>query len=172
MSPFLSSNMHAPRPAFTLIELLLYIALSATTIIAAFHFMLTLSATRTEEGGRIILQQQLRLAADSITLSVRHAQQIDVSSSVFGTASGILALAMSGSMHPTVFSLSGGSVYAREGAQVGRITSRDLHIEELRFTLLTASGTFGTVQYSLQGRRLDPLSPDVLVIRSAVSLRQ
>lgn len=159
-------------PAFTLIELILYVALSVVVITAMLHFMVTLNNTRGEEGSRIELQQQLRFAAERMTAAARHAQQIDAASSVFGSASGVLALTMSGSTNPTIFSLSGGSVYARESVNAGRLTTKDVIIEELRFQNLSASGTFGTVQFTLRGRIVDPRYTDTWELRSATSLRQ
>lgn len=164
--------MATARPAFTLVELVLYIGLSIVVVAAMLNVVITLGGTRGKEGARIELQQQLRLAGERITGTVRHAQQIEVASSVFGSASGVLALTLSGSVSPTVVSLSGGSVYIQDGAYAGRITTNDVRIAELRFTNLTASGTDGTVRFSLWGYINDPRYPDTLEFRSAVSLRQ
>lgn len=164
--------MKTLRPSFTLVELILYVGLSVVVVTSMLNFVVTLSKTRGKEGSRIELQQQLRIGAERMAATVRHAQHIDVTSSTFGTASGVLKLTMSGSMNPTTFSLSGGSIYAREGASAGRVTAPTIRMEELRFINLTASGTFGTVQFFLRGRIVDPRYADVLELRSAVSLRQ
>lgn len=164
--------MRTLRSAFTLIELLLYIGLSSIVIVAMLNFVVTLTQTRGEEKNRIILQQQLRLAAERITVTAHHADQMNIASSVFDTASGVLTLTMSGSTNPIVFSLSGGSIYGREGTASGRITTDDITIETLRFTNLTESGTYGTVQFAIQGHSNDPRWPDSMELRSAVSLRQ
>lgn len=168
----------AGRPGFTLIELIIYIALTAIVVVVLLRVMLTVMGTREKMETVSTVHQELRFSMDRITQSARNAVSVETGASVFGSSSGSLSLAMGdASVSPTVFSLSGGRIYMRAATGAALpLTSTNMIVDQLQFTNLTASGSSGTVKIQMHAvsaaRTVAKESADEMTLETSVSLRQ
>jgi Tfp pilus assembly protein PilW len=167
------------RSGFTLIELIIYIGITAFVVVSVSRVMLTVSGTREKTQVLSSVQQELRIAQDRIAYSIRNALSIDAVNSTFNSNSGALSLNMSGStMSPTKFSLSGHRIYMREGTSAsGALTSTGIIVNRFHVTDLSASNTYGTVKIVMRASDAvtgtgDLTYVDEMVLESSVSLRQ
>lgn len=167
------------RASFTLIEMILYIGMSAIIIVALLRVMITITTTREKAQTVSSVQQELRFVMDRITASARNAVDINIAGSTFGSDNGVLSLSMSGaSLNPTVFTLTANRITVKEGlAAAQSLTSSGVLIDRLRFANLSANGTNGTVKVTIHGTdavagSADPTYTDTFTLETSVSLRQ
>ncbi len=166
------------RSGFTLIELTIYIALTAIVVVALLKIMLTVIGSQEKTEMTSHVQQELRMTMDRMTYTARNAVSVNTGSSIFGASGGTLSLAMSGSsINPTVFFLSGSSIYSAEaGTNTGALTSSKILVDELQFTNLTATGASATVKIEVHGTDVvaggDKTYEDEMGISTSVTLRQ
>lgn len=159
------------RRGFTLVEFILYIALSSIVIMTLMQGMLLLLQTRSNISLRLPVQQELRFATHRITEAIRIALSINTGSSVFASDNGLLSLVMSGSLRsPTVFSLSNDAITITEGsAPPMPLTSSRVVVQQLRFEDLSAPQTPSTVKLRIQAQ--DIAAQKILNLETSVSLR-
>lgn len=167
------------RRGFTLIEMILYIGMSAIIIVALLRVMITISATSEKAQTVSGVQQELRFVMDRVTATARNAVDLNTAGSTFGSDNGILSLTMSGtSITPTIFSLSANRIFIKEGPSAAQpLTSSGVLIHRLHFTNLSAIGTNGTVKIIIHGTdavagSADPTYTDTFTLETSVSLRQ
>lgn len=166
------------RQGFTLIETILYIAISAVVVVSLLNIMVAVLQTRQKAGIGTEVQQNLRYAMDRITLAARSAVGLNTGTSVFGSANGTLSLAMSGStVNPTVFTLCGTQVCIKEGSSSSApITGTGVIVDQFQFTNLSAPTFPETVKIVLHGKQ--PAANTVqtaqsnLTLETSISLRQ
>lgn len=132
---------HTAR-GFTLIEILVYLAvfvLIATALVVTFlSFNTTFVRNQTERA----LTQEARLALDTISLSIRDAGMLNTAQSILNTSPGVLEL-KSGATTTRFYksSSSGALVYAINGSEVGPLTSDAVTVKRLTFHHFVGSTT-------------------------------
>ncbi|MBU1126577.1 type II secretion system GspH family protein, partial [Patescibacteria group bacterium] len=117
------------KKGFTLIELVLYIA-----IIAGFLTTTIFFAMRVVEGGQRArihaeVQQNLRVAMERIDREIRSAVDLNVAGSTFNAHPGVLSLEGESGEDPIVFDIQGGILRLSKGASGPyNLTSNDVEV--------------------------------------------
>lgn len=151
---------------FTLVEFIVYIAVSSVVIVTLVRSTLMLLDVQRRLSVLQPTQEETRFVLQRLTTSVRNALEINLADE------GALSLAMSGrTIDPTVYSLVGGEVFLAEGTGAAvPLTSSKVVFEQLRFENLSAPGAFGTVKVRLQAR--DAENQKTMTVETAISLHQ
>ena len=141
-------EVRSGQKGFTLIELVLYIALASIVLgaLSSLYFSMTTarikntSITEVEEQG-----QQIMLA---ITQAVRNASSI-TSPAIGGTAASLSIQTYTSTANPTVFSLSSGVFRVQEGAgAVTALHSTRVTVSNVEFRNVARSNTDGIIRVS------------------------
>lgn len=128
--------------AFSLIEVIIYIALSAAIITTLLR--VTLTVLQAQEGMQAsgTVRESIDAAMTHIVTSLSSAEDVDFAHTVFGSNAGKLALTMSGAgLQPTVFSLSGASIRERRGSITALLTGSGIVVDTLLFRNFTPPGS-------------------------------
>jgi prepilin-type N-terminal cleavage/methylation domain-containing protein len=120
---------------FTLLELIIYIALLATVVVAAAMIALQFTITQAKAAVYAQASRNAQFAMSRIESEVREADSITVGSSVFGSNPGTLTLATSVPANsPTIFTVTNGQLTVKQGAGAAiPLTEPDVTVTE--FTL-------------------------------------
>lgn len=149
------SRPSAPS-GYTLIELLIYIAIVAALIAAVSSVVFTLLNGKAKLLTVGETNQNSRAAMDRMTLAVRNADAITApAAGATGTA---LVLQMpDASVNPTQFSLVNGAIQMREGASAASaLTADEVTVRGLVFRNLTATGAPGTIRIEMAVSSTNP----------------
>lgn len=126
---------------FTLIEVLIYVALMGMAVSSFVYLSVTVSASRSKTTVTQEVQANTRVALDLISQQIRAATGINSGASVFDADPGVLSLAMADSgSNPTVIDLSAddGVLQITRGAGPSlAVTSDEVRVTNLVFTNLT-----------------------------------
>lgn len=166
------------RAAFTLIELILYIGLTAMVVVSVMRIMLTVTGTREKTGTLHTVQHELRFVMDTISYTARNAVAVQTGSSVFNSATGTLVLTMSGTgINPTRFFLSGSNVYMQQAsASAQALTSSRVLVDRLEFRNRSPANTYGTYRIYIHAtdavQDSDVTYDDDMTLQTTISLRQ
>jgi len=154
--------MRAPK-GFTLLEFILYFALISIVVGMISAFAVDVVKTRAKTAAIAEVEQNMRFGMQRILRTVRQATKLNVGSSVFDSATGVLSLDMpDAAATPTVFDLSDGVLRVKEGAAAAvAITSPDVRITSLRFSKDNGAGNNVAVSVGLDVA-YDTDNPDVL----------
>src|SRR6185369_17697825 len=151
------------KKGFTLVELIIVIAIFTLVIGATLKFFIATLSGRAKAPTHIEAQEQARLAEDHIIYEIRRANGI-AGTSVFGTnlasSTGSLDLTMSvPARNPTSFSLASGTIYIKQGANAKiALTSNDVTVTNLTFTNLSSSnGRSKDILMNMTVLRPDPV---------------
>lgn len=142
---------------FSLIELIVYIAIVSAVLIVAVVLSIDLLRGRAKSTSLEAVNQNARLALERMTTAIRNADLIQTGGSTFGTSPGRLSLQMPDSaVNPTVFDVSGSTLRITEGTGSPQpLTSPDIEVTSLIFTHLNQAGSEG-VRISLGLMRVNP----------------
>lgn len=152
--------MHISRQTrqngYTLIELLLYIAITGLVLTAAVFFMMTTLDVRAKSQSVTEVNDQATYIMDYITRRVRNADSISLPSS--GSSAQSVTLSMPNvATSPTVFSLSGTALMVREGSgSAVPLTNSRVKVDSITFTNLSADGTSGNLRIRLTLSYVNP----------------
>lgn len=137
------------QAGYTLIELLLYIAMVGVLLAAVTAFFGITTDARIKNQSMTEVNEQGVFALDMIAQTVRNGTSL--SSPAAGASGSQLTLTVpTGALSPTVFDVSGGVLRIKEGAGgVVAITNSKVQVTSLTVTNLTRSGTGGIVRISL-----------------------
>jgi len=153
-------NTPLQQSGFTLIETLIYIAIVGMVVTSIVSFSLAVSSTRTKTYVVQEVQANTRIALEIIGQKIRMADSVDVASSTFGTDPGVLVLRMSdGSIDPTIIDLDSddGFLRIKEGSDSPLyLTSKQVVVDSLLFTNLTASSSHGNIRVEMNASFNDP----------------
>jgi len=141
----MKKNIHS-QSGFTLVELLLYVGLSAVLIVAVSIFLSMLLGSRIKNQAIGEVEQQGLQVVQIITQTIRNADFIN--SPGIGTNASSLSLntIVSGN-NPTIFDLSGGVIRITEGAAVTvSLTNSRITASNLTFQNLSRPSTSGTIR--------------------------
>lgn len=166
------SPLTGPRKGSTMIEFIIYIAISAVVVVALTRSVLMLLSVQKNSAITQPTQEEMRFAMRRLATTIRDSREINVADSVFLADEGTLSLAMSdAAMNPTVFSLVDGEILITEGTEAPMpLTSSRIIVEQMRFENLSAPETSGTIHVRVQAK--DAESQKTMTIETAISLRQ
>ncbi len=141
---------------YTLIDLLMYIAIVGSLLIAVTMFAALSTESRVKNQSVSEVNSQGSAAMDYMTQAVRNADTI--SAPVAGaTASSLTVTVPTSSLSPTIFDLSGGALRVKEGTAAAiALTNSKVQISALNFKNLTRPSTPGIVQISFVVSRTNP----------------
>jgi Tfp pilus assembly protein PilW len=168
----------ASRAGFTLVELIIYIAISTIVVVALLNVMIVILGAREKTTVRTEVQQNLRFALDRITSTAHDAVGLNTGTSTFGSAAGVLSFAMTGStLNPTIYSRCGSRICIKEGsASSVAITASGALVDEFRITNLSAAGVPATVKVRLHATDnitgTQAMQTAAMTLETSLTLRQ
>jgi len=154
MSDLLASR--TKQAGYTLIELLLYVAMASVLLMSVtFFFGLSVDA-RVKNQSIAEVNDQGVIAMNYITQTIRNATSV-ASPAAAGSGASLTLVVPTGSLSPTVFNLNGTTLQVTEGVgSAVALTSDDVQVTNLTFKNLTRPGTNGNVQVSFTLSRTNP----------------
>lgn len=144
------------QTGYTLIELLLYVAMIGILLSAVAYFFGAAAEARVKNQTVTEVDNQGTYAMDYITQTVRNATS--VTSPTIGTSGSSLTVVVpTASLSPTVFNLSSTTLQVKKGTAAAiALTSDDVQVTSFTVKNLSRSGTTGIVQISLTLNRVNP----------------
>lgn len=146
------------KQGFTLIEMLLYVALSGVILLAvSLFFSLSLSA-RAKAQSIAEVEQQGAIAMKTMTQIIRNASAVS-SPSAGATSSALTITVPTGAKSPTIFDASSGVLRVQEGVgSAVSLTDRRVIISNLVFSNLTGGAPHGAVRIQFTLSRINASS--------------
>lgn len=145
------------QAGYTLIELLLYVAILGMLLGSVVAFLGTVTEARVKGQTIAEVNEQGTAAIDYITRTIRNATSISAPAAGGAAATSLTLVVPTAGLSPTVFSLNGASLQVKEGtAATVTLTGSDIEISNLSFKNLTRPGTTGIVQTSFTVSRVNP----------------
>ncbi|MCW1891718.1 MAG: type II secretion system GspH family protein [Candidatus Uhrbacteria bacterium] len=127
----IARKIHERAQAFTLIELMIYTAITASMMAAIVFTTKTMYDARARVRTAAIVHEQVRFILDRVTATVRESETVTFPSA--GSASSSLSVTVSGNTY--AFRLAQGRMYLKEGsAQELPLTSNEMLISSATFT--------------------------------------
>ncbi|HSX07439.1 MAG TPA: type II secretion system protein [Candidatus Saccharimonadales bacterium] len=146
----------AAQRGYTLLELLLYMAIISILLAATTAFLGVTVDARVKNQTVAEVNDQGVAVMDYIMQTIRNASSITAPAAAASSTS-LTLVVPTGSLSPTVFSLSGTTLQVKEGAAAAvSLTNSKVQVTSLTFTNLTRSGTSGAVQVSFVMSRTNP----------------
>ena len=137
------------QKGFTLVETALYFAVVGVFLLAATMFSLQILNAFKLSGNSQEIQSNIMMPLDEIADSIKVADSVVDSGSVFDDDFGVLILDIDGVQ--TKFYLNGGAVYVQEGAETPvKLTSENVTVTALRFHKIEEDKT--PTQITVDGR--------------------
>jgi type II secretory pathway pseudopilin PulG len=145
---------------FTLFESMLYIALMGVVLATLSSFVMQLMHARVKLEAKSEVLHAARLVEMRISDALRHANSINVGTSVFGSDPGVLSLEMQDPLkNPTIFRLNadnGRVEMSEHGGAYVALTSTRLSATNLVFQNLTSADDTGVVQVLFTLQTVNP----------------
>ena len=134
---------------FTLVELILYLAIASLIVVFASVFIHNLLESKVKNQAILEVEEQGVQTLNLITQTIRNAE--DINSPAKGDSSSELSLAVSdASKSPTVFDVSQETLRIKEGdSSATALTSNRVWVDEIHFRNLSRDGTPGIVRIEL-----------------------
>ncbi len=155
----------ARTSGFTLIELIIYIALAAIIVVTVLQVTLLILSAKGKTASESDVQQYLRTALQRMTIDTLNSQRVT------GADTGILSLATP--TGTTTFYLANGVIYRKEGANLAlAITPANLRVQTLQFSNLSNGAAAQTISIAISVT--DPAAPpggNSLTAQTSVTLR-
>jgi Tfp pilus assembly protein PilW len=147
-------DKNKPLSGFTLVELLLYIAISSAMITVIITFLFTLMQTRIKNQTMAEVEQQGAQIVQLITQLTRNAEGI--TDPTEGSAGETLTLdVINPDNDPTIFSVDEGVLQLKEGDNDPiAITSPMVYVSDLEFSNFSKPNTPGTIKVSFTLSRI------------------
>lgn len=137
----------------TLIELLLYISLSATILMAVSTFFGVVVNVRAKHQNVTEVNDQGLAAMSYMTRVIRNSKSIN-SPATGSTASTISINTASAVTSPTIFNVNNGTLQVKEGqSSYVAITNNRIKINNLQFTNVSAANTPGSIRVTFSAAR-------------------
>lgn len=141
---------------FTLTDLLIYIAMLGILLSAVTAFFITSVEARVKNQSITEVNEQGVLVIDQLTHIIRNATNI-TTPATGSSSSGFTAVVPTGSLSPTVLSVSSGTLQLQEGASAAvALTNSKVQVTGLTVTNLTRPSTSPILQISLTLARVSP----------------
>jgi type II secretory pathway pseudopilin PulG len=143
------NNIYKMQKGITLIELILYIAISSFMLLVIFLFSSQIFEARIKGQTIVEVEQQGDWVVQTITQAIRNSVS-PVNSPTIGSSGGALILTMvDGTKNPTIFALTSGLVTITEnGNFVVPLTNSNIIISNLLFQNVSKPGTNGSIKFS------------------------
>ncbi|HSX07132.1 MAG TPA: prepilin-type N-terminal cleavage/methylation domain-containing protein [Candidatus Saccharimonadia bacterium] len=148
-------HIHQYQSGYTLIELILYVAILGILLTATVGFFGMIADARVKSQTISEVNDQGTFAIDYLTQTVRNATSI--TTPLTSTSGSSLTLVVpTASLSPTIFSLSGTTLQVQEGAGAAvALTNSKVQVTNFTVKNLTRSGTSGIVQISITLSRVN-----------------
>ncbi len=156
---------------FTLIEVLIYMALMAVMLLGMVQLTTSIFDLRARTRSGIVLEENLRFALVSVAERVKAAA--DITSPGAGSSDSLTLDMVDATLDPTTFSLANGILMITEGASgAGRLTSSE--VEVTTFTVTRLAGTPPSVRLLITGQLRNATGPyqSVLSISTTAVVRR
>ncbi len=136
------------KKGFTLVELLLYVGLSAILLLVISLFLTTMLAARAKQQTITEVEAQAMQMMQIITQSIRNAEGIN--SPLAGESASTLSLSMSDAQNnPTDFNMNQNTLQITEGSQSSiNLSNTGIHITNFTVQNLSRNDTSGLVRIS------------------------
>lgn len=133
-------HTHHTFRGFTLIEVLVYLAVTVTVAGAAVTTFLSLNDVLLRNRTERTLAHAANVTLERMVRDIRGASSIDSAQSAFGTSPGMLTVSTGATT--TQFSVSSGNIVVSvNGSELGPLTSDDVSVENLVFTRYLGTST-------------------------------
>jgi type II secretory pathway component PulJ len=133
-------NYGGSKQGFSVIEMLVYMAVLVTVTLAGVLTYLSLSTNLVRYETERALSHAAQVSLERMVRDIREATSVNTGLSTLGTSPGVLTL-VSGAT-TTKFSLSTGNVLlTRNGVDVGPLTNDNVTVNQLMFTRYTGTST-------------------------------
>jgi len=152
-------NIHSKhQQGYTLIELLLYVAIVSALLTGVVAFFGIVIDARVKNQSVTEVNEQGSFALDYVAQTIRSATSI--TSPTIGTTGTLLTVIVpTGSLSPTTFSLSSGSLQVKEGtASAINLTGSKVQVTAFSVKNLSRGSTSGLVQISLTLNRTNNIA--------------
>lgn len=163
-------NKSCTGSGFSLIELIIYVGITAVVVVVAFNVILSVMEMRERTVVVGDVQQELRFAMDHMVNTMLRSIDVNVGASTFDNDNGVLSLSVSDpSYDPTVYFLSAGSIYIQEGAGEGLpLTGPTIEVDQLLLENRTSPYANPTIKITMHG--LDTSSGTGLIYEGETTL--
>lgn len=145
--PITKYKLQTRQGGFTLIETLIYIAITGVILVSFVFFSLSISDSRDKSYVVQEVQANSRLALNLIAQKIRRAD--DVITPTEGNSNNSLTLDMPVPDPDMTFSIIGGVINITEGAVDTPITSNKINVSNLTFTNLAGIGERDNIRVEL-----------------------
>ena len=133
-------NYGGAKRGFSLIEMLVYIAVLVSVTLAGVLTYLSLSTNLVRYETERAMSHAAQVSLERMVRDIREATSIDLGLSTLGTSPGVLTL-VSGAT-TTKFSLSSGNVLlTRNGVDIGPLTNDNVTVNQLLFRRYSGTST-------------------------------
>lgn len=148
------------KKGFTLVEILLYIAIAGGIIFSITVFFLTTLDARVRNQAIAEVEEEGTQVMQNITQTIRNSSSINSPSQ--GTSSASISLAViDGAKDPTVFDVSGNVIRVKEGTEENiDLTSSRVIVSGLNFANLSRTGTGGAIRIQFTLTHINPASKE------------
>lgn len=156
LKKFRKTSSNYEKQGFTLIEILIYIAILALVFVSMIVFFLNNISSNIKANSYQEVQQNGRFVMTKISQEMKKA--IGINSPVPGSSGTSLSLVMSDSnLNPTVLDLNNGKLRIAQGSSAPvDLTTDQVLVTNLQFTNLSYAGTPGTVRTEMTIEYLNP----------------
>lgn len=144
------------RKGFTLVEILLYVAVAGSIVFSITILFLTTLDSKTHNRTIAEVEQEGIQVMQNITQTIRNASFI--SSPSQGTSAAAVSLSVpDSSKNPTIFDVSGNTIRVKRGAATAvNLTSSNVIVSGINFSNLTQTGTNGTIRIQFTLTHINP----------------
>lgn len=167
----------AQQKGFTLMELLVYIAIASIVVVSFITFGIDITTSTQKARIQTHVQQTARFTMDRILQEIRSADGLNVGSSNFGSHPGVLSLSKpQAGEDPTIIDVNGGVLEIQRGAGSPEpLTPDDLVVSSLVFTNLSFSGRTNNIRVELTIQHPNPENTEVfdavITVRGSAVIR-
>jgi type II secretory pathway pseudopilin PulG len=154
----LKDHTHKRQQGYTLIELLLYVAIMGTLLTTVTYFFGTVASARVKDQTVLEVNDQGVALMDYITQTIRNATSI-TAPTIGTTGSSLTLVVPTGALSPTVINAISlpGIIQVKEGAGAAiPLISNDVQVNSLTFKNLSRTGTPGIIQVNFVLARVNP----------------
>lgn len=144
------------QAGFTLMELMLYIAVLGSLLAAVAGFFGVAASARIKNQAVYEVDSQGSFAIETIGQAIRGSSLV-TSPTITANANSLTLATATPATNPTVFSLNNGTLQVKEGSAAAvSLTNDKVAVSNLTFTNLSRAGTPGLVRISMTISRQNP----------------
>lgn len=150
-------NLKTNKEGFTLIELILYIAIISIILVGFMTFSLDVIYSGEKSEIRQTVQQNAIFSMQKILKEIRTSNDLNIGSSTFDTSPGVLSLSKNlAGDDPTIFDISSGNLQIQQGTNGPyALTDDNLEVTNLVFTNQSVSNRTTIVGVELTLRHIN-----------------